>query len=95
MPSRSKNDLPEASSPPTMATGLKPVLGLVVELIAIAQMSGNQDQLYVGLVANIRLIINFTIFTRLSILPRSWGDRDAEATTFMWSAERIDKNGII
>jgi hypothetical protein len=53
-----------------MAAGLNPVLGLVVELIAIAQISGNQDQLYVGRVANIRLIINFTILTRLSILPR-------------------------
>ncbi len=95
MPSRSKNDLPEASSPPTIAAGLNPVLGLVDELIAIAQISGSQDQLYVGRVANIRFIINLTIFTRLLILPRPCGDRDALAITLIWRAERIDKNGML
>ncbi|MFN9942526.1 MAG: hypothetical protein ACK56I_23950, partial [bacterium] len=74
---------------------MNPVLGLVDELIAIAQISGNQDQLYVGRVANIRFIINLTIFTRLSILPRPCGDRDALAITLMWRAERIDKNGML
>jgi hypothetical protein len=53
-----------------MAAGLKPVLGLVDELIAIAQIRGSHDQLYVGRVANIRFNINLTIFTRLSIFPR-------------------------
>ena len=83
----SKNELPAFSGPKTISQGLYPVFGLTVVFSIFATKNGKNSQFKVGWVANIFLIIIFTVPTNLSTCPLPAGCKAAEAITFIPNAD--------